>query len=119
LKFLLDEHMNATIQVQLREKHPEFVVERVVDVLALGTSDEDILEWAALHDYLVVSKDISTLKDTAYRRVEEGLPMPGAMIIRHRASLGQIMENLELVIVCGNPSDFANYVTIVPFPFRQ
>jgi hypothetical protein len=111
--------MNATIQVQLREKYPELVVERVVDALSMGTSDEAILEWAALYDYLVVSKDTATLKDAAYKRVEEGLAMPGAIILRHRASLGQIMENLELAILCGNPSDFANYVMIMPFPSKR
>lgn len=107
--------MDATFKRQLKEKYPEIIIERVVDVLAVGTSDEDILEWAALHDYIVASKDISTLKDFAYKRVEQGLAMPGVILLRHRASLGQIMDSLELVITCGHPSDFANYVAILPF----
>jgi hypothetical protein len=79
----------------LKWRHPGLDVVRVVDVGLGGKPDLEVLEWAAREGRVVVSRDRATLSAEAARRVSEGRPMPGLILLRWGAGLGRILEDLD------------------------
>jgi hypothetical protein len=49
-----------------------------------------------------------------YERVRTGLPMPGIIEIKRNISIGQAIDELELMIGAGIPEDFKNLVRYIP-----
>jgi hypothetical protein len=72
------------------------------------------LEWAALQGRVVVSVDKKTLAVDAWNRVARGLPMPGVAILRVVLTIGQAIQELELIALAGNPEDFRDQVIYLP-----
>ena len=78
------------------------------------TPDPIILEWAAQQGRVVVSVDKKTLAVDAWDRVARGLPMPGVAILRILLTIGQAINELELIALAGNPEDFRDQVIYLP-----
>ena len=95
MKFLLDENVERVLFLGLKWRHPGLDVVRVVDVGLGGKPDLEVLEWAAREGRVVVSRDRATLSAEAARRVSEGRPMPGLILLRWGAGLGRILEDLD------------------------
>jgi len=88
VKFLLDENVERVLFLGLKWRHPGLDVVRVVDVGLGGKPDLEVLEWAAREGRVVVSRDRATLSAEAARRVSEGHPMPGLILLRQGAGWG-------------------------------
>lgn len=76
--------------------------------------DPAVLEWAAQEERILLTHDIQTLVNDAYVRVEQGLPMPGVILVPNLLAIGQALTDLEIAIGAGNPEDFADQVTYIP-----
>ena len=72
------------------------------------------MERAAQQDRVVVSVDKKTLAVDAWDRVARGLPMPGVAILRILLTIGQAINELELITLSGNPDDFRDQVIYLP-----
>jgi hypothetical protein len=114
LRLLFDEDVHGDILAGLRLRQPNLDVIRVQDVGLSHTPDAVILEWAAQNGYTVVSVDKKTLAVDAWDRVLRGLPMPGVAILRMLLTIGQAIDELELVARVGNPDDFRDLVVYLP-----
>src|SRR5262245_2013804 len=78
-----------------------------------STDDPDILEWAAAEGRVVISQDKSTLVGYALERVKAGEVMPG-VIMCGNATIGQAIDDLELIACAGTPEDFDNPIMYLP-----
>ncbi len=87
---------------------------RVQDVGLGHTPDPIILERAAQQGRVVVSADKKTLAPDAWNRVARGLPMPGVVILRIFQTIGQAIDELELIVLVSNPDDFRDQVIYLP-----
>jgi predicted nuclease of predicted toxin-antitoxin system len=114
LHLLIDEDVHGDIVVGLRRRQPALDLVRVQDVGLRHTPDPIILEWAAQQGRVVVSVDKKTLAVDAWERVARGLPMPGVAILRTLLSIGQAINELELVALAGNPEDFRGQDIYLP-----
>ena len=124
MKFLLDENVEKALFLGLKRRHPELDVVRVVDVGLGGKPDLEVLEWAAQERRVVVSRDRATLSAEAVRRVEEGRPMPGLILLRRGAGLGRILvvhlgkggprADLDLLLATARPEELENAVLYLP-----
>ena len=47
-------------------------------------------------------------------QIRAGLPVPGVIEVRHLVSIGQVLDELEVLIGAGLPEDFENLVRYVP-----
>ena len=77
--FLADENLEAQIQVQLRRHYPDINIIDVRDVGLDHTPDEDILQWAADNNRIVITHDVNSMRGLADSRARAGLPMPGPL----------------------------------------
>ena len=95
--FLADENLEAEIQIQLRRHYPDI---DIIDVRNVGldhTPDEEILQWAADNDRIVITHDVNTMRGLADNRVRAGLPMPGAIIVLEHIPYGVAIEFIAYV----------------------
>ncbi len=114
LRRLTVEHVDDDIIAGLRRRQPSLDVVRVQDVGLRQTPDPTILEWAGQQGRVVVSKDKKTLSRDAWDRVARGLPMPGVVILLPRLTVGQAIDELELLAVAGKPEDVKDRVVYLP-----
>lgn len=54
------------------------------------------------------------MRDFAYQRVAEGLPMPGVLAIPATVSRSEIIEELLLIAASSEPSDWKDSVHFLP-----
>ena len=114
LRLLTDEDIHGDIIAGLCRRQPGLDLVRVEHVGLRHTPDAVILEWAAQHGRVVVSVDKKMLAVHAWERVARGLPMPGVAILRTLLSIGQAINELELVAVAGTPGDLQDQVIYRP-----
>lgn len=95
--FLADENLEAQVQVQLRLHYPGIDIIDVRDVGLDHTPDEDILQWAAENNRIVISHDVNSMRGLADGRAKAGLPMPGAIIVLDHVSYGVAIEFIAYV----------------------
>ena len=95
-RFLLDEHVNPAVQRQLQRRSLELVVLRVGEIGAppKGTPDADLLAWAEVERFVLVSEDRSTLPDCLRARLDSGGHSYGILWIRPGTTVGHLIEEL-------------------------
>ena len=116
MRLLTDENFNGAILRGLIRRLPELDIVRVQDVGLRNADDPDILEWAANKGRILLTHDVATITMYAYQRVSQGLPMVGVVEVIATASIGKIIDDLELFILCSEPEDYENRVLFIPFP---
>jgi hypothetical protein len=114
LRLLTDEDVHGDIVDGLRRRASGVDLIRVQDVGLGHTPDPVILEWAAKQGRVVVSVDKKTLAVDAWDRVARGLPMPGVAILRTILTIGQAIDELELIAIVGEAEDLRDQVIYLP-----
>ena len=116
MKFLADENLNNNIVRGLFATHPSIDLVRVQDVGLMATPDEDILEWAASEERILVTHDVATVTAAAFDRIGAGLPMPGVIAIRARAPLGRLLGDFDILLGACTGGDLDSRIEYLPFP---
>jgi hypothetical protein len=116
VRLLTDENFNGTILRGLIRRLPNLDVVRVQDVGMRNADDPVILEWAANENRILLTHDVATITFYAYERINRGLFMAGVIEVIATAPIGQILEDLELLILCSEPGEYSNRVIFVPLP---
>ena len=80
----------------------------------MGASDPAVLAWAAEAGRILISRDKATLTNFTYERIERGLPMPGVIAVTRALAIGALLDELALIVECGEPNDFKDLVYYVP-----
>lgn len=112
---MIDEHIPGAVVRQLQRLYPDKAdVARVVDVGLMGAADPEVLAWAAEEERILISRDKATLTNFAYQRIERNLPMPGVIAVTRALAIGPLLDELALIIECGEPEDFKDLVYYVP-----
>lgn len=116
LRFLLDEHVPHTVQDQLLR------LDNSIDILvvggslapAKGTLDEEILAWIEAKGYILVSANRRTIPGHVRDHIEAGGHIPGIILLRRDASLGEIIEQLYLLWVASDANEYLDRILYIP-----
>jgi len=114
LRFLADENFNNDILRGLLRRQPELDLVRVQDVGLSGSSDPQVLAWAAREQRLLLTHDVSTVTRYAYERVQAGEPMPGVFEVPRSVPLRQIIEDLLLIAEASSDGEWKQQVRYLP-----
>lgn len=114
-RFLADENFDGDVLRNLRRLLPDLEVLRVHDAQLKSVQDELILEWAALHGYVLLTHDIRTMIPYGRERITRGLLFPGMVVIKPMYSIGPTVRDLEILIECTRPDEWENHIWFVPF----
>ena len=111
--FLADEGFNYDIVQGLQAQMPGIDLIRVQDVGIEGTSDPDVLEWAAREGRVVLTSDKRTMKPDAEVRLRNGLPMPGLVVLHQDVPIGNSINGLLDMIQNSQEEDWENQIRFV------
>jgi hypothetical protein len=111
---LIDENIDGDVVSGVRRRYPQLDIVRVQEVGLRTAGDPVLLEWAAKHGRVIVSKDRQTLIGLALDWVSAGLPMPGLLVLKERASIGQMIESVLIAGLCSTPGEWDNLVQYLP-----
>ena len=114
LRLASDENYNGILIRRLRQEFANLDLIRAQEVGLSGSSDPQILEWAAHKGRILLTHDIATMTVFAYERVNKGLPMPGVFASHADASLEQVFDSLAMILQCSTDDDWKNLVTHLP-----
>jgi hypothetical protein len=113
ISLAVDEDFDLRAIHALRRRVPALDVALVRDA-AGGAPDPVVLEWAARQSRVLLTRDRKTLLAHACERIERGLYMPGVLAVQSGVSFANIVDDLELVVVCGVPEDFDGRIEFLP-----
>lgn len=114
LRLLADENLNDEIVRGLLLRQPYLDIVRVQSAGLRGSTDLEILAWAAEHDRILVTHDRATLPDYAFERVTSGKAMPGVFVINNRLPIGQAIDEILLIVACSEPAEWNGRVVHLP-----
>jgi predicted nuclease of predicted toxin-antitoxin system len=114
LKLLTDEHIPRLIVRGLLRREAELDIVRMQDVGLRTRADEEILAWAAQEGRVLITYDVSTIPDAAYRRVIEGKSMPGVIALRSDMAIARAIEDLLIVVGASLPGEYEDRVLWLP-----
>ncbi|BAZ79520.1 DUF5615 family PIN-like protein [Sphaerospermopsis kisseleviana CS-549] len=115
LKFLADENFDNTIVRGLIRRNPNIDIIRVQDVGLLGKDDVTILAWAATENRVLLTHDVATITRYAYERIAAGEMMPGVIEVSTDARIGQVIDDILLLIDCCFDGELAGQIYYLPF----
>ncbi|BAZ16081.1 hypothetical protein NIES4071_79560 [Calothrix sp. NIES-4071] len=114
LKLLADENFNNTIVRGLLRRNPNIDIVRVQDVGLSGQDDPTVLEWAAEENRVLLTHDVATITRYAYERVTQGQPMPGVIEIGVDAPIGQVIEDILIILECCEDRELEGQIRYLP-----
>ena len=114
LCLLIDHDFNDRILHGLRLRVPKLdaVVARTIGFEQ--TPDVALLAWAAAEKRIVLSHDVQTMPGFAIARVRRGDPMPGLVVVPQRVPIGQAVEELTMLVLCSDQSEWQNLIIYLP-----
>jgi hypothetical protein len=114
LRFLADQNFDEDIVRGLLRDIPELDILTAYRSGLSEATDPELLEWAALQERVVLTHDRRTMPDHAGDRIRAGLRMTGVVVVPKRFSLGQAIEEIELIATCSLESEWENNVLFLP-----
>jgi len=117
IRYLLDENLPRRLKNQLTFHAPLMEVLLIGENHAppLGTPDPDILNWIEKKDYILVSRNRSTMPMHLKEHIEKGKHVPGILLIRKEVIMGKLIEDLLLIWRASEPEEYKDQIVYLPF----
>lgn len=110
----VDENFDHHVLRALARRVPELDFRTVQSAGIQGCDDAAVLAWAAREGRVLLTHDVRTVTRFAYERVARGEPMPGVLEVPSRATIGEVLEDLVLVVTCATAQDCRDRVLYLP-----
>ncbi|MFN8374819.1 MAG: DUF5615 family PIN-like protein [Anaerolineae bacterium] len=114
MRFLADENFNNDILRGLVRRVSKVDITHVQDTDLAGKPDTSVLEWAARKGYIILSHDVNTMRGYFYDRVNAGLPVPGLFLVPGKYSVGDVIDELELILLASDESEWVGQIRYIP-----
>ena len=114
MPLLIDENFNHRILRGLKRRLPALDYLLVQETEVFQQDDPEVLDWAVVHNRVVITHDVNTMTKYAYARLEAGQPLSGLVIIPKELAIGNAIEELTMLLTCCNPEEFSNRVIHLP-----
>lgn len=77
-------------------------------------SDPELLAWAAEAGRILLTHDLRTIPVHAGERLAAGEKMPGVFVVPRRLPLKEVINDLEIMILCSLEDEWDNTVRYLP-----
>lgn len=114
LRLTIDEDFNNRILRGLLRRSPSLDIVRVQDAGLIGKKDYEILEWASNQGRVLLTHDVTTMKQHAYDRIASGLPMPGVFEVNQQLPIGQAIEEILFLAENSLENEWEGQVRCLP-----
>jgi predicted nuclease of predicted toxin-antitoxin system len=110
LPLLSDEDLQGAIVSGLLLHFPGIDLVRVQDIGLMQTPDPVILEYAASQKRVIVTHDRNTMIAHAQDRIQQGLSMPGLIVVAKHVNIGKAIQDLGTLAEAGDPGDLEGQI---------
>jgi len=114
LRLLADENFNGRILRALKRQIPDLDVVRAQDTRLYGADDPALLQFAADEMRVLLTHDQETLVGHAWQRVRSEMAMPGVIVAPTDCPIGQVIADLELLLLAGQCADVEQKILFLP-----
>ena len=114
MRLLADENFDNRILRGIRRENADVDLVRVQDTKIYTANDHTVLEWAAREGRIVLTHDIKTMPKFVYARIREGKLMLGVIVVTPRASIGEAIEDILILLGANEPEEFEDQVIFLP-----
>ena len=114
LRLATDEDFNNRIVRGLLRRQPELDILRVQDAGLAGKKDDEVLTWASTEGRILLTHDVTTMKQVAYDRIVAGLPLPGVFEVSQDVPIGTVVDEILLVALCSDQDEWQGQVRFLP-----
>src|SRR5207247_11221146 len=97
LRLASDADVHGDIIRGLRRRLPDIDLVRIQDALPEGTTDPEVLAWAAAENRVLITNDRNTMVGCAYRHVAAGEPVPGLIVTTNEQSIGSAIDDIRVI----------------------
>ncbi len=114
LRLATDEDFNNRIVRGLLRRQPDLDILRVQDAGLAGKKDDEVLAWASTERRILLTHDVTTMKQAAYDRIAAGLPMPGVFELSQNVPIGTAVDEILLIALCSDQDDWQGQIRFLP-----
>lgn len=114
LRLAIDEDFNNRILRGLIRRQPELDIVRVQDAGLSAGTDAEVLAWAAMENRVLLTHDVTTMKQPAVDRLAAGLPMPGVFEVSQQIPIGQAIEEILLIATHSLEDEWEGQIRFLP-----
>ncbi|MEO7674235.1 MAG: DUF5615 family PIN-like protein [Pyrinomonadaceae bacterium] len=114
IKILADQNFNGRILRGVRARISTLDVVRTQDLGFHGWTDDQLLDWAAENNRVIVTHDEKTFHIFAYERMTKSKKMSGVIVVPDQTPIGKAIEDLVTVITCNFDNEWENNITRIP-----
>jgi Domain of unknown function (DUF5615) len=114
LRLAADEDFNNRILRGLLRRSPDLGIVRVQDAGLIGKGDAEVLGWAATQGRVLLTHDITTMKQHADDRIAAGLTMPGVFVVGQEMPIGQAIEEILLIAEYSLEDEWEGQIRFLP-----
>jgi hypothetical protein len=114
LRLFFDENFHHDIVRGLRRQLPEADLLTVQEAGLRGTSDPELLAWAAERKRILVTHDLRTVPQHAFERLAAGQYLAGVFALSNLMPIGDAIEYLVFITACSDGIEWENRVTYLP-----
>lgn len=115
LRLFFDHDINYDIIKGLIKKIPNLDFTTPNKLGNSDETDENHLAWAWENKRVIVSHDVNTMTDAAKQRLKNGESIFGLILVSQSMPIGDVINELELIIQISEENDFENSVEWLPY----
>ncbi len=113
-RFLADEDLRGSIVRAVRRLEPAVVIKTVVEEGLSGIDDEDVLQYAWNHRWLLISHDVNTMKATAELRISDGRSVHGLFLVPQIRPIKPVADSLVLIWSASEFEEWRDRIVYLP-----
>ncbi len=114
IRLAADENFNNRIVRGLQRRLPNVDVLRVQDSEIAGADDPAVLEWCAVEHRVLLTHDFETIPGFVAERFAAGLGVSGVILASASLPIGDVIEDLMVVLTCSQDDEFENRLVFLP-----
>ena len=114
LRLATDEDFNNRIVRGLLRRQPDLDILRAQDTGLARKKDDEVLAWASSEGRILLTHDVTTMKQAAYDRIAAGLAMPGVFEVSQDVPIGRAIDELLLLVLCSDDEEWRGQVRFLP-----
>jgi predicted nuclease of predicted toxin-antitoxin system len=114
LKLLIDQDFDHDILRGLVRRIPNLDAVTTFEAGLSTAPDPDLLAWADDANRVIVTHDRRTMPAHAARRMNEGRRVFGVVVVPRRLQIGNVINDLEIMVMCSDDDEWENIVRYLP-----
>ena len=114
IRILADQNFNGGILSGLKKRIPKLDCVATYEIGLEKYTDNKLLTWAANENRVILTHDAKTFPIFAYEKISQGEKISGIIVVPAKMSIGQAIDDLELVILGRFENEWENTVTRLP-----